>query len=131
MDLFWKTIAIAFVAVILALALERQGKDFSLLLTLAASGMIAMVAAKYLEPVLKFLGQLEELGDINNGLLLTLMKILGVGLTGEIASAVCNDGGNSSLGKGIRMLSNAAVFYLSVPVFSSVIDLIRLLVWNS
>ena len=76
MDLFWKTIAIAFVTVILALALERQGKDFSLLLTLAASGMIAMVAAKYLEPVLKFLGQLEELGDINNGLLLTLMKIL-------------------------------------------------------
>ena len=74
---------------------------------------------------------LEELGDINNGLLLTLLKILGIGLTGEIASSVCDDGGSSSLGKGIRMLSNAAVFYLSVPVFSSVIDLIRLLIWNS
>lgn len=131
MDLFWKTIAIAFVTVILSLTLERQGKDFSLLLTLAAAGMMAMVAAGYLEPVLVFLGQLEELGDINNGLLLTLLKILGIGLTGEIASSVCDDGGSSSLGKEIRMLSNAAVFYLSVPVFSSVIDLIRLLIWNS
>ena len=67
MDLFWKTIAIAFVTVILSLTLERQGKDFSLLLTLAAAGMMAMVAAGYLEPVLEFLGQLEELGDISNG----------------------------------------------------------------
>lgn len=127
MDTYWKTIGIVFISVILALALDKQGKDFSILLTLAATGMIAIVAANYLDSVLVFLGELEEIGDINNQVLLTLLKILGIGLTGEIASAVCADGGSSSIGKGIRLLSNAAILYLSVPILSSLIDLLKLI----
>ena len=123
MDVFWKTDGAALVSTILILALERQNRDYSILVTIAASAMVTIAAARLLEPVISFLGELESLGNLSSDLLLTLIKVFGIGMTGEIAASVCNDAGNSSLGKGLRFLSNAAILYLSIPVFSSLTDL--------
>lgn len=123
MDLFWKTLGAALISTILVLVLERQNRDFSLLVTLAASIMIAIAAGKLLEPVIDFLGELEDLGNLSGDMLLCLIKVFGIGMTGEIASSVCSDAGNSSLGKGLRFLTNAAILYLSIPIFSSLTDL--------
>lgn len=123
MDVFWKTVGAALVSTILILALERQNRDYSILVTVAASAMVTIAAARLLEPVISFLGELESLGNLSSDLLLTLIKVFGIGMTGEIAASVCNDAGNSSLGKGLRFLSNAAILYLSIPVFSSLTDL--------
>lgn len=123
MDVFWKTVGAALVSTTLILALERQNRDYSILVTVAASAMVTIAAARLLEPVISFLGELESLGNLSSDLLLTLIKVFGIGMTGEIAASVCNDAGNSSLGKGLRFLSNAAILYLSIPVFSSLTDL--------
>ncbi len=123
MDLFWKTAAAALVAAILALALERQSKDFALILSLAVCTMITVAAAKLLKPVIDFFSRLEALGNLNNQMLLALMKIFGVGMAGELAGSVCNDAGNSSLARGLKFLTSAAILYLSIPVFSSLMDL--------
>ena len=123
MELFWKTVGATLISAILTLVLERQNRDYSILLTVAASAMVSIAAAKLLEPVLDFLGQLEALGGLSSNLLLSLIKVFGIGITGEIAASVCNDAGNTSLGKGLHYLVNAAILYLSVPVFSSLMEL--------
>lgn len=123
MELFWKTVGATLISAILTLVLERQNRDYSILLTVAASAMVSIAAAKLLEPVLVFLGQLEAMGGLSSDLLLSLIKVFGIGMTGEIAASVCNDAGNSSLGKGLHFLANAAILYLSVPVFSSLTEL--------
>lgn len=123
MELFWKTVGATLISAILTLVLERQNRDYSISLTVAASAMVSIAAAKLLEPVLDFLGQLEAMGGLSSDLLLSLIKVLGIGMTGEIAASVCNDAGNSSLGKGLHFLANAAILYLSVPVFSSLTEL--------
>lgn len=123
MELFWKTVGATLISAILTLVLERQNRDYSILLTVAASAMVSIAAAKLLEPVLDFLGQLEAMGGLSSDLLLSLIKVFGIGMTGEIAASVCNDAGNSSLGKGLYFLANAAILYLSVPVFSSLTEL--------
>lgn len=124
MDFFYKTLGAALVSALLSLMLERQNRDFSLLVTLAASCMVLMAAAKLLDPVITFLGKLEALGSLSSEMLLALIKIFGIGMAGEIAASVCTDAGNSSLGKGLQFLTNAAIFYLSIPVFSSLTDII-------
>ena len=123
MELFWKTVGATLISAILTLVLERQNRDYSILLTVAASAMVSIAAAKLLEPVLDFLGQLEALGGLSSDLLLLLIKVFGIGMTGEIAASVCNDAGNTSLGKGLHFLANSAILYLSVPVFSSLTEL--------
>lgn len=123
MELFWKALGAVLVSAVVNLCLERQSRDFSLLLTLAASSMVLLCSLKLLEPVISFLGRLEELGNLSSDLLLSLIKIFGMGMAGEIAASVCQDAGNASLGKGLQFLTNAAILYLSVPVFTALTEL--------
>lgn len=124
MDIFWKALGSVLISAILSILLDRQSRDFSLLLTLAASAMAALAAGKLLSPVIRFLGQLEALGGLSNEALLVLMKIFGMGIAGELASAVCTDAGNASLGKSLGFLTNAGMIYLSLPIFSSLTEII-------
>lgn len=124
MALFWKAAAAVLLAVILGLALDRQ-KDFTVLLTMAVCCMAAMIALSYLEPVLDFLRELEALGDLQGDVLGILLKAVGIGLVSEIAGMVCSDAGNGSLGKTLQMLGSAAILYLSLPVFSALLELVR------
>ena len=125
MEAFWKTLGAVFVSALLYLMLEHRSRDYALLLTLAACVLVFVTAARFLSPVLTFLGELETLGNLSSDALKTLIKIFGIGIAGELASSVCQDAGNASLGKSLQFLTSAAIFYLSIPVFSALIQLIQ------
>ena len=48
MDIFWKTLAAVIISAILTLMLDRQSRDYSLMVTLAASAMEAEASAEEL-----------------------------------------------------------------------------------
>ena len=125
MEMFWKAAAAVLIAVVLGLALGKQEKDISVLLTMAVCCMGATIAISYLEPVLDFLRELEALGDLQGDMLGILLKAVGIGLVAEIAGMVCTDAGNGSLGKTLQMLGSAAILYLSLPIFSALLKLIQ------
>lgn len=125
MGYFWKATAAVLIAVILSLELEKQGKDFSVILTLAVCGMAASAAFLYLEPVLDFLWELEAMADLREDMLGILLKAVGIGLVAELASVICSDGGNASLGKQMQLLGSAVILYISLPVFRSLLQLIQ------
>ena len=125
MELFLKAAGSALITVILAMALEKQGKDMALLLGIAATVMVVTVSIGYLTPVLDFLKKLNELGNLDGTLVGTLFKILGIGLLGEICAMVCADAGRGSLGKALQITSGAAILWLSIPIFTALIELIQ------
>ena len=124
MAIFWKAAAAALITVILSLALGKQEKDIGAILSMAVCCMVMVSALIYLEPVLDFLRELEGLGDLQEDFLGILLKALGIGLVAEIASGVCSDAGNGSLGKTIHTLGSAVILYLSLPVFRSLMDML-------
>ncbi len=125
MGIFWKAAAAALISVIIGLALSKQEKDISAVLTMAVCAMVVIAAFVYLEPVLDFLRELETVGDLQGDMMGTLLKALGIGLVAEIAGMVCSDAGNSSLGKTLHLLGCAAILYLSLPIFRTLLELIR------
>ena len=88
---------------------------------------LKLIKVKYqvLEPVLDFLRELETLGDLQGDMLGILLKAVGIGLVSEIAGLVCTDAGNGSLGKTLQMLGSAVILYLSLPIFTAMLELIR------
>lgn len=125
MDLFWKSCAAILIGLILILTLGKQEKDMSALLSMAVCCMAAVTAMEVLEPVLDYLYSLQSLVLADGSLLTTLLQIVGTGLVAEITAMICTDAGNSSLGKSIQILASAVIWYLSVPIFQSLFDLIR------
>lgn len=109
---------------ILCLSLTRQGKDFSLLLAVLACCMIAAVAVQYLQSVVDFFQTLEDMIPLDSSLLQIMLKVVGIGMVGEIASMICADSGNSALGKALQILTSVLILWLSMPLLESLLDLV-------
>lgn len=130
MELFLQATAAAFVTLILALTIEKQGKDISILLTAAVCCMIGVVAVTYFRQVIVFLRQLQTLGNLNSTIISSLLRILGIGLITELSAMVCTDAGNSALSKALEFLGAAVSLALSVPIFTELIELVQKILVN-
>ena len=122
MELFWKAAAGILITALLSLTL---GKDMGFLLCLVVCAMGSMITLEYLEPVIDLLQRLEAMADLQSGMLGILLKAMGITMISELASVVCDDSGNSSLGKSVRILAKAAILWLSVPLFQAVLTILQ------
>lgn len=125
MTLYAKALAGILVALVLIPVLEKQGKDMALVLTAAVLCMMAGAAFSFLEQVTDFFFQLRQDTGMDEGTLKTLLKLVGIGLTGEIVTVLCADTGCSALGKGLQLLTSALILFLSLPILRSLTELIR------
>lgn len=125
MDQFWKTITGILLASIFCITLNKQEKDISILLSLVVTCIGTIVAFSFLDPVLAFLYELEALASLEEGVLEILLKCAGIGMVSEIAAMVCADSGNSSLAKTVHFLGTAVILYLSLPIFSSLLNILQ------
>ncbi len=124
MELYFKGAAGILLAAVLGLALQKQEKDLSAVLTAAVIAMAAVLMLRLLEPVLELLRQLEQVGNLRSDALELLLKAAGIGLTAEVAGLVCADAGNAALAKMLRLLGTAAILCLSVPMLTALLECI-------
>lgn len=125
MDLFIKATGCILIAIILCLILSKQGKEFSLLLSIVICCVIAATAMRYLEPIIDFFKRLQSVGQLDSSLLQITLRAVGIGILAEITGLICTDAGNAALGKVLQILACAVVLWLSVPLFSSLLELVE------
>lgn len=125
MELFLKILSGVLIIVILSMILSKQGKEFSVLVMIAGSCIVMIATYTFVEPIIVFLRKLATISKINNELIVTLLKCVGIGLLAELTGLICADSGNSSLGKTVRILSGAVILWLSLPVYTQLIELIE------
>ena len=99
MDRFLQAAALAMVGAVLALVVQKQAKEISILMVIACSAVILALAAWFLEPVVDFVTELRLLGQLDGATVTILLKTAGVGLLAE-------------------------PLYLALPLFTSVLDMI-------
>ena len=114
-----------FLAIILTVNLSGHRKDMASLLTLAVCVMVALVAVRYIRPILEFVEELEEIGGLDSDMIRILLKIVGIGILSEIAVPVCADAGNASVGKAVQFLAVMVILSLSIPLFRSLIQVLQ------
>lgn len=124
MDIAFKTIASAMVTAVFCLVLNKRDKDFSALLTILACAMILSVTLSHLKPVIDLVQRLQAISNVNNEVLGILLKSAGISLLCEIVCLICADVGNSALGKSVQILSSAVILWMSIPLFSKLLDMI-------
>ena len=125
MSIFLKATAAILVCLIVCLVLSKQNKDIGVLLVMTACCMVLTVAIAYLKPIIDFFYELEQLGNFDTELLQALLKAVGIGLLSETTSLVCADAGFSALGKVLKLLGGAIILWLSIPLLSSLMELVK------
>ena len=124
MNVFWKTAAGILTAIILWINLNKSNKDASVLMTIAVCTMAVIASAAFLQPVVSFIKKLQGIGSLDSDLVSVVMKAVGIGIVTEISVLICKDAGNESMGKTLQFVSAAAILWLSIPVFESLLALL-------
>lgn len=117
--------AVVLIGVILSLVLGKKSKDMGLLVTLAVCVLVSMAAIEFFEPVTELLRQLRRLGNLDSQAISILLKCAGIGLLSELVGLLCADAGEAALGKALQILSNAAILWLSLPLFQQILAMIE------
>lgn len=130
MTAFFQAAAAVLLAVILILSIRGQGKDMGLLLSIFVCCGLGCLAVAYLKPVVDFLRQLQSMGSLDNEMLTILLKVVGTALVGEIAALVCTDAGNAAMGKALQFLTVAVILWLSLPMLTALLELIKTILGN-
>lgn len=125
MDDFWKTTALVLLTVILSLSLDKTERDISAVMGIVALCVAACAAVTILNPVLNYLVELQRLFHLPDDLISILLKAVGIALVAELSASICADAGNASLGKMLQILGGAAVLTLSVPMFRTLMTIIK------
>ncbi len=125
MDIFLKATACVLIATVLIILLSKEQKDLSVLISIVTCCLVLAAASEFLSPVLSFLFQLQQLGNLDITLVTALMKAVGITLLSQIASMVCQDAGYGVLGKVLQILSTAVVLWITIPLYEGLIHLVQ------
>lgn len=116
--------AAALIGVILSLIVGRQSKDLGVLLSLAVCVLLCIGTAGFLEPVMELLRELRRIGELDGGAVGIMLKCAGIGILSELAGLVCADAGEHAAGRALQLCSNAAILWLSLPLFRQILTMI-------
>ena len=125
MDTVLRTIAGVMLALILGITLSKQGKDMTVVLTVAVCCMVVTVAISFLDPVVDFFSLLRAVGDLDSDIMGIILKCTGISLIAEIAGLICSDSGFGAMGKAIKSLAMAAVLWMSLPLMTSLVEMLQ------
>ena len=125
MNDFWKTTALIPLTVVLSLSVGKTEPDISAVLGMVSLCIAACAAVTILEPVLDYLVELQRVFDLPEGLVSVLLKAVGIALVAELSASICTDAGSASLGKMLQILGGAVVLSLSLPMFRTLMTIIK------
>ena len=125
MERFLQCCSAVLIGIILVLLIGKDRKDLGLLLSVGVCCMVILSSLQYLRPVMEFIGQLETIGNLDPSMVRILLKVIGIGMLSEIAVLICTDAGNSSMGKSLQYMATAVMLWLSLPLFSMLMELLQ------
>lgn len=118
-----KIVAVIIVSSIFITALRTRLAEYGFLLIIV---VIAMVLIAVIGSVSDAVLQLRELlGKVENAnaYFLTALKVLGVSYVVTFAADMCRDFGMTSLAQTAELVGKAAIFLLSLPLVTSVLEI--------
>ncbi len=124
MDTFFKLCGAVLLVCLLCLLIEKKEKDLAMLLSLAACCFAGICLVGFLEPVVQFVRQLQDICTMDSALVQIIFKVVGIGVLAEVSSLICQDAGKSALGRLLQVCGGALILWLSLPLFTKLLDLI-------
>lgn len=117
--------AFSVVAAVAALLVRQQTSALGLVLSLAACVLILSFGSQVISPILDLLRRIRDLSGIQTEIAAPMLKVIGIGILTKLSEAVCSDAGETSIGKAVTMTGTLMAVYVSLPLLSSVLDLLE------
>lgn len=124
----WSIVGVSLLTVIASIILKQIKPEFSIVVVIIGSIIIISLVLNYCSDIISTFKSLVDKTGLDYGFFTILLKILGIGYLAEFTSGICNDAGCSSIGDKVLFSSKILILFLSLPIITSVIDIVVQLV---
>lgn len=124
METVGRIAAIGVIAAVFCTLIREQNKSLASILSLISCIGILAAGLYFIDPVMDIIVQLETLSNLDKKTIAPLIKVVGIGIVTQLASDICQDAGESALGKSVELSGSFLALYASLPLLSMVLQLI-------
>ena len=128
MTVLIKVAAIAVTGAVLGLVIKKNSPEMAIMLTISLALIALYLAFDTIRGVTDFVQSLAETTKISPAILTVVLKTVGISIITKLSADVCRDAGQASVGSGIELAGAFAALYIALPLFKTVMDMIRSLV---
>ena len=125
MEHYFQAVAAVLLASILVLILKTSSKGVGEILSILVCVMVVAMAISYLQPLKSFVQTMKNLTALDEEMIATIIKAVGISITAEITSLICEDSGCHAMGRSIQILASAIIVGLMIPMLTQLLKLIE------
>ena len=119
-----KIIGIGLIALVIIIILKQYRPEFAMYVSIIVGVLILALAMRKITGVINLLKSISEKTYINKQFLGILLKITGIAIITEFAVSICSDAGEKAIASKIEMGSKVIIIAMSIPIISSLLELI-------
>ncbi len=120
-----KIIGVAFVTSVSALLLRSTKPELSFAVTVTGILVILLFIVDMLQNSITIFSTIATITGVENGLIKTLLKIVGVGYITEFGAGILVDFGSPSVADKVTLCGKIVIITLSFPVIESLLTLVQ------
>ena len=120
-----KIIGVAFVTSISAVLLKSTKPELSFAVTVTGVIILLVFIVDALQNTVQLFQEIAMVTGIDNSLIKTLLKIVGVGYVAEFASGILCDFGANAVADKVALAGKLTIILLSFPIFEGLLVLIK------
>lgn len=125
MELFFKIAAAVILTAIVSLTIGSIEKEYGIIITIAGSCAVFLSCAYFLTPIIDFVWEIANMSGQQSDIIISMCKITGLSFLCDVSCAICNDAGNTSLGKTLQLCGTVVVLWIALPIFQSLLQILR------
>ena len=127
MDNLFALVGLGIVAAIIAVVLKQHRPEFAMMVSVAAGALILGGVLVGMLPVINQIRQIFSTTAVPQQYVQILFQALGLCFVTQIACDACKDAGESAIGAKIELAGKISVLVISLPLFTQVLDIVRVL----
>lgn len=119
-----KIAAIGLIGVLLASLTKTANKDLSIYVILATVSILLLYIVGEISGVFIYLETIYNNISYGREFFPIIIKVLAVAYIADFTSQLCKDAGETSIGSKIELAGKIIIFYMAMPIFTSILQLI-------
>ncbi len=119
-----KIIATAIITIVASVVVKQYRTDISLLINICGGLLIVMFAIDGFSAIIDSMVTLSSNISVSNGIVLPLVKVLGIGYITEFCADIADDSGNKTISSKLVLGGKIAICVVSLPIIVSLVNTI-------
>ena len=119
-----KIIGIGIITCIASVLIKQVQPEISILVVLAGSILILLSIISGLKNSIDGFGKITNMLNIDNAMLTTILKILGIGYLVEFGASICNDSGHSAIAEKIVLAGKVSILIMCFPIVNNLVQIL-------